>query len=105
MSEMNLADGVIRKGKQLVANPDNLPAARAFIAELRRQADEAERQASAATPYKAKLLMQNARAARRDADRIESTIPQSRTKRRSDQPPWRTKRPYVPSPWGKYLGP
>lgn len=75
MPEIDLTQGVVPRGNKWVANPDNIPAARAFVAELRRRADEADHQAAATTEYKARLLRQNARAARRDADRIEATIP------------------------------
>lgn len=72
---IDITKGVIKRGRELVANPDNIPAARAFVAELRRQANEAEARALATTESKARILNQNARQARRDADRIEKTIP------------------------------
>ena len=73
--EVDITKGIIKKGDKLIANPKNIPAARAFIAELRRLADEAEQQALASTESKARRLMQNARQARKDADNIEMTIP------------------------------
>lgn len=88
--EIDVTQGVVLRGKRWVANPDNIPAARAFVAELRRRADEADRQAEATTAYKARILRQNARAARKDADRIEKTIPSSQSG---------SGQQYTPSPW------
>lgn len=73
--EVDITKGVIKRGGKLIANPGNIPAARAFVAELRRLADKAEKQALASTESKAQRLMQNARQARKDADNIEKTIP------------------------------
>jgi len=75
LEQIDITKGVIKRGKELVANPDNIPAARAFIAELRRRADEAQAKALTTTESKARILNQNARQARMDADRIERTIP------------------------------
>jgi len=69
--------GLLLKGKQVVADPANPEAARAFVASLRDEADKAEKEAVGQTESKARILQQNARAARRDADRIEGTIRQT----------------------------
>jgi hypothetical protein len=70
-----LADGVIIENREIKANPDNIPMAKAFVAELRKQADKVETQANAVTPSKAKRLRGEAHAARRDANKIEKSIP------------------------------
>jgi len=70
----DLVPGLKLKGRRLVADPDNLPAAREFVANLRREAEKLDKEAGAATKAKGRKLRQNARAARRDADRIERTI-------------------------------
>lgn len=59
---------------QLVADGLNPAATREFLALLREHADDYETQAQDATPYRTRLLLQNARQARKDADRIEKTL-------------------------------
>ena len=61
-------------GKHLVADGKNAAAAQAFVETLRASALECEQRAGSVTPSKARELQQNARAARRDADRIEASI-------------------------------
>ena len=75
VTPVDITQGVIKKGGKLIANPDNIPAAKAFVAELRKRAAEAEAKALATTESKARILRQNARAGILDANRIESTIP------------------------------
>lgn len=67
-------NGLIIKNGRIYGDKRNADKARQFVARLRQAADEAERQAAATTPYQARLLGQNARAARRDADRIEASL-------------------------------
>ncbi len=67
-------NGLIEQDGKIVADPHNPEAALVFIAQLRDAARKADQQADAATPSKASKLRQNARGARKDADRIEGTL-------------------------------
>ena len=66
--------GLMLKGNQIVADGKNPDKTRKFIALLRSSARRSEIQSRATTAYKAKRLMQNARQAREDANRIEATL-------------------------------
>lgn len=68
------ANGLTAVNGKLVADKGQPDKAREFIAKLRAAADEAEKKSMATTASKAKLLMQNARAARKDADRFEKSL-------------------------------
>ena len=70
---MNNTGLIVRKGR-LYPDRKNLEQTRKFISLLRQQADEADNKSNAVTPYRAELLRQHARQARRDADRLESLI-------------------------------
>jgi len=68
------SNGLKIKNGKIVADNSNKAATVAFLQTLRAAADDAEKKSLACPRYKAKIYMQNARAARRDADRIEKTI-------------------------------
>lgn len=67
-------NGLILKDGRLYGDPQNPAAAQEFARRLMRKAEAAEAKANIVTPYKARLLRQNARAGRRDARRILSTL-------------------------------
>lgn len=67
-------NGLILIDGRLYTDANNAPAARAFVAKLRASADEADARAEAVTADKARRLRQNARQARKDAERILSTL-------------------------------
>lgn len=66
--------GLTIRNNRIVPDGVNTDGTRQFIAKLRFEANKREALASASKPYKAKLLMQNARAARKDADRLERLL-------------------------------
>lgn len=72
--EILKANGLTAIDGKLVADMEQPDKAREFIAKLRDAADTAEKQSMAATRSKANRLAQNARAARKDADRIEKSL-------------------------------
>jgi len=67
-------NGLIIKNGRLCGDKRSPQKTLRFIAELRKRADDAEKKSLAVTEYKARVLKQNARAARREADRIESDL-------------------------------
>ena len=67
-------NGLVSIKNRLYGDRDNPGAARAFVARLLKAADDADRKALPATRYKAEKLRQNARAARKEATQILSTL-------------------------------
>jgi hypothetical protein len=72
--ENDMNNGLIIKNGKLYGDKNNSEKAMQFVAQLLKMADEAEKKAIATTAYKAKVLNQNARQARKDADRIEKSL-------------------------------
>ena len=66
--------GLTIKNKQLVPSGKNNDGTRKFIETLRQAASDSERAATHSKPYKANLLIQNARQARKEANRIEKLL-------------------------------
>lgn len=67
-------NGLVMKNGKLCGDKNNVEKAMQFIAKLRAAADDADKKALATRAYKSRLLNQNARAARKDADRIEKSL-------------------------------
>lgn len=61
-------------GKNLVADNIHPDLTLAFIQELLNISEQAEQQAKTEKPYKAKLLMQNAREGRKQAEQIRQSM-------------------------------
>lgn len=66
--------GLKLSGKQIIADNKHNDLTLKFIQSLLEKADQAEQQSKLEKPYKARLLMQNASAARKDAERIRNSM-------------------------------